>query len=431
MLQSNKIKHYQIQRNIGKTSFSSVELSYDTKTKKFVAIKKIAKDNPNCVDQDFHKKEITIYSTIKQKILQEETTDDDKKYYQSLFPEFIEHIESDRFHYIVLEYCECNLGDYLKEQMENAKQNGNDKDKYFDQKHAQDIISEIALGMSMLHQHDFSHRDLKPQNILIKQNNREKFQEWGNVKIADFSLAAIGNKLLFETKVGTLGYMASEIRDQTVKDYCPQKSDMFSLGVVWYELLTGLFDYKEDFTKIKDDLKMTIDQDTKNLIKRMTQFDANLRINWSELLLIFSQKYQTDQKKSERFRRASLLYFKQKYVVYQDLDILIFEIKNQLHDDPNIDYYIYLIIKWMRYIGKDLSKEETPNKSRLIGLDLKYDQLYIAKFKELIEIDQREPQNWPELNFFKTQNFDKNIQILRKLIHNNQIDQSLKEKDLI
>ena len=44
---------------------------------------------------------------------------------------------------------------------------------------------------------------------------------------------------------------------------------MFSLGVVWYELLTGLFDYKEDF-KIKDDLKMTIDQDTKNLIKRMT-----------------------------------------------------------------------------------------------------------------------------------------------------------------
>ena len=45
---------------------------------------------------------------------------------------------------------------------------------------------------------------------------------------------------------------------------------MFSLGVVWYELLTGLFDYKEDFTKIKDDLKMTIDQDTKNLIKRMT-----------------------------------------------------------------------------------------------------------------------------------------------------------------
>lgn len=50
---------------------------------------------------------------------------------------------------------------------------------------------------------------------------------------------------------------------------------MFSLGVVWYQLLTGLFDYKDDFKTIKYNLKMTIDQDTKDLIKRMTHFDAN------------------------------------------------------------------------------------------------------------------------------------------------------------
>ena len=66
------------------------------------------------------------------------------------------------------------------------------------------------------------------------------------------------------------------------------------------------------------------------------------------------------------------------------MDKLIVEIKKQLLNDPNIDYYIYLMIKWMRYIGKELSKEETPVKSRLIGLDLKYDELYIQKFKELL-----------------------------------------------
>ena len=66
------------------------------------------------------------------------------------------------------------------------------------------------------------------------------------------------------------------------------------------------------------------------------------------------------------------------------MDKLIVEIKKQLLNDPNIDYYIYLMIKWMRYIGKKLSKEETPVKSRLIGLDLKYDELYIQKFKELL-----------------------------------------------
>lgn len=92
---------------IGDTKFSQVYLSYDTKKKQIVAIKRIPKDNPHALDMDFHTKEITIYSTIKLKISQEETTDEDKKYYQSLFPEFIEYIESDKCHYIILEYCEC------------------------------------------------------------------------------------------------------------------------------------------------------------------------------------------------------------------------------------------------------------------------------------------------------------------------------------
>ena len=94
------------------------------------------------------------------------------------------------------------------------------------------IFAQIVRGVAFAHQHKIIHRDLKPENILVDDRLR--------LKIADFGLALIEDEesLTVQTSiVGTPGYMSPEqIRGEKLT---PQ-SDLFSLGVVGYELFTGV-----------------------------------------------------------------------------------------------------------------------------------------------------------------------------------------------
>jgi serine/threonine protein kinase len=95
------------------------------------------------------------------------------------------------------------------------------------------IILKCALALGYAHEHGVIHRDVKPRNILLTQDNE--------VKVGDFGIALIARDDVEETQViGRLGsprYMSPEqVRDESVT---PQ-SDIFSLGVVAYELLTGV-----------------------------------------------------------------------------------------------------------------------------------------------------------------------------------------------
>ncbi len=95
-----------------------------------------------------------------------------------------------------------------------------------------DIFIQIVKGVAFAHKHGIVHRDLKPENILVDDNN--------HVKVADFGLALVEGEesLTAQTSiVGTPGYMSPEqIRGEKLT---PQ-SDLFSLGVVGYELFTGV-----------------------------------------------------------------------------------------------------------------------------------------------------------------------------------------------
>ena len=94
------------------------------------------------------------------------------------------------------------------------------------------IFKQILEGVGFAHQKGVIHRDLKPSNIMIDSND--------NVKIMDFGIAKIlGDRGLTKTgtKMGTIYYMSPE-QVRAEKDI-DQRTDIYSLGIVLYEMLTG------------------------------------------------------------------------------------------------------------------------------------------------------------------------------------------------
>lgn len=94
-----------------------------------------------------------------------------------------------------------------------------------------DIVAQVALGLAYAHEHGIIHRDVKPSNIMVGRD--------GHVKITDFGIARMASAAV-RTQTGmVLGspkYMSPE---QVMGKLTDQRSDIFSLGVMLYEMLTG------------------------------------------------------------------------------------------------------------------------------------------------------------------------------------------------
>jgi serine/threonine protein kinase len=93
------------------------------------------------------------------------------------------------------------------------------------------IVAQVAQGLAYAHEHDIVHRDVKPSNIMVIRD--------GHVKITDFGIARMASSSV-RTQTGmVLGspkYMSPE---QVMGKAIDQRSDIFSLGVMLYEMLTG------------------------------------------------------------------------------------------------------------------------------------------------------------------------------------------------
>ncbi|HWJ03342.1 MAG TPA: Stk1 family PASTA domain-containing Ser/Thr kinase, partial [Verrucomicrobiae bacterium] len=128
-------------------------------------------------------------------------------------------------HYIVMEYIEGrNLKQVIKEL------------GTIPVKHAIDITRQICEGLQDAHENGIVHRDIKPHNILVMDN--------GRIKVADFGIAQIMSSITItssETIVGSVHYFSPE---QAKGGSTSIKSDIYSVGVVLYEMVTGKVPYE-------------------------------------------------------------------------------------------------------------------------------------------------------------------------------------------
>ena len=146
-----------------------------------------------------------------------------------------------------------------------------------------DIMLQLTDGVNIAHSSYIIHRDLKPQNIMIQDN--------GEIKITDFGIAmALNNTQLTQTNsvMGSVHYLPPE---QASGKGATVKSDIYSMGIMFFELITGNLPFKGDnaveiaFKQIKDDIPSvreinpSIPQSVENIILKATAKNPKNRYN--------------------------------------------------------------------------------------------------------------------------------------------------------
>ena len=203
---------YQIIKSIGEGGMANVYLAYDTILDRDVAVKVLRGDlsNDEKFVRRFQREALNASSLSHPNIVEVYDVGDDNGQY-----------------FIVMEYIEGkNLKDLLKKRGKLTTSE------------VVDIMSQIADGLSVAHDSYIIHRDIKPQNIMILEN--------GLVKITDFGIAmAMNATQLTQTNsvMGSVHYLPPE---QASGKGSTIKSDIYSMGILMYELLTGKLPYRGD-----------------------------------------------------------------------------------------------------------------------------------------------------------------------------------------
>ena len=203
---------YEIIRSIGEGGMANVYLGYDTILDRNVAIKVLRGDLAG--DEKFVRR------------FQREALSASSLAHPSIVEMYDVGVD-DGLYFIVMEYVD---GKTIKQLI---KKRGN-----LTLSEAIDIMLQLTDGMSHAHDSYIIHRDLKPQNIMIKDD--------GQIKITDFGIAmALNSTQLTQTNsvMGSVHYLPPE---QASGKGSTIKSDIYSMGIIFYELLSGSLPFRGD-----------------------------------------------------------------------------------------------------------------------------------------------------------------------------------------
>lgn len=203
---------YEVIKSIGEGGMANVYLAYDTILDRRVAIKVLRGDLSN--DEKFVRR------------FQREALSASSLSHPNIV-EMYDVGEDNGIYYIVMEYIE---GVTLKQLIK--------KRGALTLSEAIDIMLQITDGISQAHDSYIIHRDLKPQNIMIKED--------GTIKITDFGIAmALNSTQLTQTNsvMGSVHYLPPE---QASGKGSTIRSDIYSMGILFYEILTGSLPFKGD-----------------------------------------------------------------------------------------------------------------------------------------------------------------------------------------
>ncbi len=207
----------------------------------------------------------------------------------------------DRLQYIVMEYVDgITLKEYIEQQ------------GVINWKEAVHFTGQILAALQHAHDKGIVHQDVKPQNILLLQD--------GTIKVTDFGIARFSrmdNNTTSEKAIGSVHYISPE---QARGEMTDDKADIYSVGVVMYEMLTGTLPFQSD--NAVSVALMQLQQDP----KRLRELNPNLPLGLEQITMRAMRKNPNDRYRSSaemlmdinEFKRNPSVKFNYTYFVDQD-----------------------------------------------------------------------------------------------------------------
>src|SRR3972149_9538479 len=204
------ILHYKILEKLGEGGMGTVYKAQDTKLERFVALK-------------FLPSQLTSTSEEKERFVQEAKAASSMNHPNVCTIYDIQ--EYDKQLFIVMEFID---GVTLRDMKQSLSE-----------KRILDIGIQVAEGLGAAHEKGIVHRDIKPENIMIRKDGIAQIMDFGLAKL--YTSSNVSRLTKAGTTMGTMGYMSPEQVQGLDTDH---RTDIFSFGVVIYEMLAGESPFK-------------------------------------------------------------------------------------------------------------------------------------------------------------------------------------------